>query len=199
MSLLVLHPSRTPPPPLSQSFMTPPFTSSFEGSECTTLLLSENPQRIPPQNCPDSAGTALPAEKLLSIAHDLDRPPDKQADAEGGTSKKLGASKDDEAGSSAGESSSSRAGDDSGAVRSPSKGSKSGTKRGRGDEQGGGEDGGTSGSGEGASSGPAKLGRSASTSFARAPVSKRPTISLDLDDLDSDSSEEEDDADDDSN
>lgn len=122
-------------------------------------------------------GTSLPAEELLKVAKDLDKPPDQQNGATKGENAPVNGTA---GGSDESSSGSSQSGEDEpgrGDQGSPAR-SKSGATR----------------AGEGEEASPAKLVRPASVRFARPSVSKRPKISLDLDDLDSDSDSEEDDS-----
>lgn len=116
-----------------------------------------------------NAGTSLRAEELLKIAQDLDKPPDQTSDL----SRK--ATKEGASGSEDGSSGTSHLGEDTPArvgEGSPNRGGGTSTTRAAGGTK---------------ESSPGKLARAASASFARPPAPKRPQISLDLDDLDSDS------------
>lgn len=116
-----------------------------------------------------NAGTSLRTEELLKIAQDLDKPPDQRSDLNRKTTKE-GAS-----GSEDGSSGTSHLGEDTSArdgEGSPNRGGSTSAKRAAGGTK---------------ESSPGKLARVASASFARPPPPKRPQISLDLDDLDSDS------------
>eukprot|EP00903_Cladosiphon_okamuranus_P007730 g7490.t1 len=141
-----------------------------------------------------ATGTSLPASELLKIAHDLDNPPDQTRNA--------ARNADDGAEGSDDDNSSSRSSSSSGSPGNPrtheekdgqygSEGSpkRRGVKRsGDGGEEGGGGGGGDGG-GISPGGGKRKTSKSASASgasFARPTPPKRPKISLDLDDLDSD-------------